>query len=685
MRPTSRCTTETEDDLFDIIKDFEFTGDDAVVEGEVWSMYRGTAGYAQDTLLYWDFQMPDGTHFSEPKWRTLYTSMQVCVASMVNARPNPEGGRHRQMIRISTTLRYFVRWMAIFGHQDLSCMDTTRFEDYAHWISLTKCRGLGDASISVLHAYSILSFPALLFYQNEALIEAGLPSIPSTPYGGVGIWDLANKICDKKTESYPAVPDEVFIPAINKVIEWLDCQIEEIHEAVEAYRDNYQGKCIPTQWKYRRIALASLKFSADRNTGLPWFEGFAEPVLRKRSRAHSKARRGQEAELNAGHKIRELVNYARACCSIAIQGLVGLRISEVCGLSVAGERGSNGWPACIQVERSKSGMEELFYIHGTVFKDKEQPRPGRWLAGMRPLGSDYVPIPVKAILVLDTLFAPWREMSGRDDLILSFSNRNGLANRAEKVTPVSASTLREGQQEWMHRFVEVPHEFSHWVITTHQWRKSFARFCVRTDATLLPEISRHLQHVSIRTTERSYTGEDKELRYLIRDAAIELAADIIYQATEAPDQTSGRLADEIHDFAEELHHHVSPDDERATHAFLYETMEHDETWAWELQWGCCLFRPEYAMCHLKNASSGIFRPAAPALDRLGPFSSCNECRNHIVLPRHRVFWQKRRTALLAQRAENRKNGLNDIDFVVAHRLAQCNTILNRIGRVTNEQ
>jgi hypothetical protein len=672
----------SEDALYEAITTLSPESGEEQTWGEVWRFPSDSAGHGECSNLYWDFALPGGGHFSDPKWQVLYRSLQICVDAMFRRQGTTRAKRPGSVSSLSAHMRFFVRWMVIFDYTDLSYLDSTRFDDFVHWIELTKCRGQGEEqkSVTVTYAYSLLAFPAALFCKNEALENAGLPTIPVVPYDGKALTTIAQEIAKQENRGYQAVPDGLFIPTMNKVLEWLQLQIDEVQQAIDCYIKPYAQELSPaTQAQRRREAMAKLQFSRDRGSGQPWFIGFGVPVTRVRRYAHDKSRRGKEVRLNAGHAIRDLLNAARDCCSIALQGCVAMRISEVCGLTVTGKQSKAGWPSCVEIERSQSGMDELFFIVGTVFKDKEKPRPGRWLAGSRPFGSSYIPIPIQAIIKLERLYAPWRKMSGRQELILDFGNKVGLALAAKSVFPMMSGRLREGQKEWVKQYVDAPPEFDDWELSSHQWRKAFARFCIRVDRTLLPAISRHLHHISIKTTEQYYTGEDTEIRYLIREAAFELAADLLYNATHSQGQAAGKLMDEIPEVVEELSHHIDTNDENESRAFLRTTMETDNTWGWDMDWGGCLFRPEQAQCNLKTTVRKII-PIVPALDALGPFSSCNHCNNLIVLPRHLPFWRERRTKLLADRKANRKQSLSDIDFIVGHRLAQCNEIIRRIGR-----
>ncbi|REE17753.1 hypothetical protein B0G71_0719 [Paraburkholderia sp. BL27I4N3] len=687
MATDKRAALETaEDALFDETFEADFQLDEQPTKGEVWKFLNDTAGQGEHSNLYWDFPLPDGSQFSDAKWSILYRSIQAGVDAMFETRGHQRARRPGSLSTLSVSMRYFVGWMAIFGHTDLSCMDATRFDDYAHWIEMTKCRNTedGQKSVTVLHARSLLAFPATLFRYNEVLQGQGLPPIPTIPYSGRSVMEVANDICKRANEGYQPVPDGLFVPAMNKVVQWLDCQIDEIQEAIDCYLRPYAPKFSGAiKAAKRRDELAKLKFSSDKDTGQPWFAGFnfSAPITATRHYTHGKSRRGRKVELNAGHAIRHLLNAARDCCTIALQGTVAMRISEICGLQVFDTKSINEWPSCVTVERSLSGMDELFFITGTVFKGKAPPRPGRWLAGTRPVGSSDIPIPIRALMKLVRLYAPWRRMSGRSDLILDFSNRVGLAKEKEKVSPVRAERLNEGQKEWIKEYVKAGPEFDNWDLSSHQWRMTFARFCVRVDRTLLPAISRHFHHISIKTTEQHYTGEDLEIRYLIREAALELAAELLYDATRSKGQASGRLMEEIPEVVEEMGHHVDMDNADESQAFLRATMESDNTWGWDMLWCGCLFRPEHAKCHLKAAVRKII-PIAPALDALGPFSSCSQCKNQIVLPRHRPFWEERRKKLIAERKGNKEKGLSDVDFIIGYRLAQCNEILRRIRRST---
>ncbi|MEV8853714.1 hypothetical protein AB0Z81_27905, partial [Klebsiella pneumoniae] len=76
------------------------------------------------------------------------------------------------------------------------------------------------------------------------------------------------------------------------------------------------------------------------------------------------------------------------------------------------------------------------------------------------------------------------------------------------------------------RHVGIPdHDGKPWRFSTHQFRKTFARFIARRDRTQLLGLAEHFKHASVAMTARGYVGNDFDLHGLIdHEARAETAA-----------------------------------------------------------------------------------------------------------------------------------------------------------------
>lgn len=112
--------------------------------------------------------------------------------------------------------------------------------------------------------------------------------------------------------------------------------------------------------------------------------------------------------------------------------------------------------------------------------------------------------------VLERLSAPIRQRMGREELWLwAMAGRNEMgiprsSGMADRLNGHFASFI--GLQSYNER---------PWHLTTHQGRKTFARFVGRRDRTGLDALAAHFGHVTRAMTDKGYIGTDSDLSDLI--------------------------------------------------------------------------------------------------------------------------------------------------------------------------
>jgi integrase len=166
-----------------------------------------------------------------------------------------------------------------------------------------------------------------------------------------------------------------------------------------------------------------------------------------------------------------LVSRLYDACFVVIAYLVGARASEILGLKTG----------CIAEHPSADGTETFTYLSGRIYKTADTPagQPHRWVA----------PAPVvRAVTVLERLSEPVRRRAGREELWLtpaadgdgSFHVRRSYNFTDHLNGPFAA-------------FIDLPlHDGRPWHLSTHQGRKTFARFVGRRDRTGLHALAAHL-------------------------------------------------------------------------------------------------------------------------------------------------------------------------------------------------
>jgi hypothetical protein len=418
-------------------------------------------------------------------------------------------------------------------------------------------------------------------------------------------------------------------------------------------------------------AIEAFHFSTLPGASGPWRKPIEGGEVTTARHVQAMARRGQVQQ------VRQLVSELRDACVIALQGFVGMRISEVCGLRAYPLSRATGLPACVEMRSSRSGLNEVFYVKGRLFKTTDNEQEVTWVAGLRPRGTDYLPPPIRALIVLERLFKPWRDLAGRPDLIVSFPKLMGLPKYSTSVGAITTENLRLGQRDWIGRHVTLPPDLAHWRVTSHQWRKSFALYAIRTDSRMLAAVSQHFKHVSLAMTEQGYIGNDIELLGIMEDMATRETARILYEITTGETVAGGKMAELIRERAAKVGAHLAGKTEEERFDEMERMVRSTDVRVWSCDWGWCFFRAETARCHM-GESVGRSRAQKPN-DAVRSPNTCCACANLATTLEHVPFWTARREKWRQALKQHQRDGNGEFVLVARERINQCDTILRLIG------
>src|SRR5260370_20754271 len=216
--------------------------------------------------------------------------------------------------------------------------------------------------------------------------------------------------------------------------------------------------------------------------------------------------------LSPQHRLRKRVN--------SIAGFVGMQASEILSIRTG---------AIEYRQLGTTGVSQA-YLVGRLFKAAEEGgRLERWLA----------PDPVvTAVKVLERLSEPLRVASGRNELFLTRNPQYG------QVVGITNMHINDRIRE----FAAFNHVRRHgarpWRFSTHQFRKTFARFIARRDRSQLLALANHLKHVSVAMTARGYVGTDFDLHQLVdHEGQIETATALDRLLT--ADRLAGKIGERI--------------------------------------------------------------------------------------------------------------------------------------------
>jgi integrase len=648
-----------------------------------WYFENPTAGQTKDrSTIKWDFDLPDGSTFTDPQWGKL---LEACKRFFFSLREEPLKGKPWKpgsVACLSESIKYLVRWMVQNNYASFNELNSDACDEFLD--DLVKDKVTGDFDDGGINAVSLSYYIGILiklYHQGPVLKLMGISPMPSVPFHGRKSLDVAKELAHTVYGSIPPVPDSVFIPTANATMKWLDERAEEILNLQEACLSLHSKEVTGQSQKARLIpnfkrTLSKNKIKAFRSLVLqvtddPWHT----PVGAKESdRANNHM---ESINFKPRLQIRKLITELRDACVITLQAFVGMRISEVCGLRAYPLDRKTNLPACVEICPSRSGHYDVFFVKGRLFKTTENEQEATWVAGMRPRGTEYLPPPIKALIVLERLFRPWRDLAGRKDLILLFKPKSGLPKTPKSVGSINAFALNRGQQDWIKKHVELPADFADWRVTTHQWRKSFALYTIRTDNRMLAAVSQHFKHVSLLMTEQAYVGNDIELLGIRKDMVVQETTRILWEVTTGKTCAGGKMAEKIHmrtdEIGTKLADKTADQQRKEIEGLVYST----DIRVWSCDWGWCFFRPETSRCHIQQPGRRLlaFKPD----DATRNPNICCECSNLITTQEHIPFWIERHTKWKNQLEEHKKNGFEEFVLIARDRVNQCESVLHMMG------
>ena len=390
----------------------------------------------------------------------------------------------------------------------------------------------------------------------------------------------------------PHTPDAIAVPLISAALRLIGQPAEDVIALRDRVQGIYQdaldqGRQRPAARHAACAAALTFEFATLDNEHAPWHS----PVVGTKP-------------------VRFLIERIYDACFVIIAYLVGARVSEILGLELG----------CIERHVSADGTEAFPYLCGRIYKTAPGPDgdPHRWVAP---------PPVVRAVEVLERLSEPLRRRTGRPELWLAMLGHGIVESRPAEVPSVSTMIVRLNRH--FAPFIGLPpHRGGHpWHLTTHQGRKTFARFVGRRDRTGLHALQAHFGHVSRIMTDRTYVGTDFELAELSDAQAMEETRAALEELL-----TTTSLAGK----AGHLIAARSPFRGRTRDGDVKQYVEfvltESDMRLGACDWGYCVYRRESSAC------LGDDRGPNPALRTE---STCITCANFAVTDKHRPVWEAR--------------------------------------------
>jgi integrase len=532
--------------------------------------------------LHWNFTLPSGPCFTDERYaRLLQTSRQLIALIRSRSLSTGLAQRASTVAGYFTYLRELVRWMDQTGFTRYADLDATALLQYQR--SLTQRSGIACAALAPATVQKYLYLLTYLYRLRDELDDG----LNVDPFPGRSHGEVAG-VRDSEIRRWPYTPDGIAVALVQGAIDLMANGAARILQAREVYAG----------------AMAS---AGQRGCGVDASTNAATRALQQASIDLP----GNAQPIRTVDDLAQLIDMLYAACFVVISYLVGPRASEILHLQAG----------CVQQRGDGTADGAVPVIVGAIFKRQAEyhGRPHEWVAP---------PPAIQAISVLEALSAGHRAQAGRTQLWLRRPRSSG-ATEWQQVCPGQLgipSAMRTGSL--LQRFAAwlgLPqHQGKAWRLTTHQGRKTFARFAALRDGSALFALAQHLGHRERAVTDHAYAGSDYRLNQEIETEILEQSAAAWEHMLAAPG-LGGRAGAEIMVKRPRFRGARLKQDLKSYARLLVDA----GLVLGVCDWGFCVYREEHSAC-LGNA-------LGPNPARREP-STCGHCKNFVVSRQHRPYW-----------------------------------------------
>lgn len=499
-------------------------------------------------VIHWHFELPTGEFSTDLKYCVLLESFKTVVWGMLTNEAYGKRLSVGTLASVSSGMREAFRWLVWMNIKDFSRITTavqkkyldvlpklilTKNEVYPNFVAKGKfvrftksaapamerdedeLGGEIQASGELLvedegFSYAQVANRLAIFYyahaQRKLLKERELPVFTERPFGGKAFGDVASSLAHWVIKRIPALPPSVSLPMLHEVMRWVD----EVGPKVARAHRKFQSAVALKRRKLLAAAFDDVDdagFSEQRLELIPWRERLEEG-----GGAHG------TPVLYDHHRMRLALVMYRDACVLALQYLAGLRISEVCSPLVFKAK-FDGLASCMYKRESPNGLLDLYFLRGRLLKGREYPLEKDWVIGCVPRGSKELPVVVRALNILHDVFSPFFSDTEPLPLFLNFNNRWGMPVESSSIVPADGVALLRGCRRFFRCFVDLSQlpdfdDFGNSLalyrdtrgecVRTHQGRKTFAEYCLKTSKSNLSPLSYHFGHLTEAITEAGY-------------------------------------------------------------------------------------------------------------------------------------------------------------------------------------
>jgi hypothetical protein len=540
--------------------------------------------------------------------------------------------------------------MVASGYHSFSELDSVAFDEYVESVYEDKAADADNLPTATL-LLKYLRLPPLIWAQSSELRLAGILPPLEEPYEGLSAFAVARRLAEDHRGQVAPIEDTLYITIMSAALLVVEA-IDDIVSCIDLFIAMSEGRAPDKRHKQRKL-----------------LEAFKREVTVRYPRASPYVLADPTSPAWGA------LSLVREAASILILGGVGLRTMELCGLVAS--LGPEGLPTCVSTRPSVSGLDEIFFIQGRVYKGEQGWADHEWVAGTRPVGTNQLPPPIQAVSALERVFRRFRTVENMHRLVLYSDRPQGWLEESEVLIPSTTEFVRRAQKTFVREHVGVPD----CNITPSQWRKTFAQFIVRTDSRSPPSLRDHFRHVSLAITETGYCAADPDYRQVMDDAAVQNSIEFLGAFVTEQNVAVGPMVEIVRASAARIGMRLGNRDSGDRRNDIEEIVLGSEIRVHKLYFngqpaGNCVFRPGVGQC-TKGCLARWVMPAP--LWSAARADVCWDCENLVLSPEHGVFWQARWAR--HERALHAAIASDDacVASLARTRMAQCVVMLARLG------
>ncbi|MEH6459154.1 hypothetical protein [Chitinimonas sp. JJ19] len=641
---------------------FRITPDSRYSDTE-WFCQSTTPGRrTTDTKINWAFFLFDESRLTDQRHTTRLSWAKKLMALILTSPASGIVPSPSTIPLFQQGFKWLISWMAARGLQHPEEIDTqTYIENLPQYISEQN----DDDEITITHGTSCLYILRWLWSERRLMNKWGVRTLPYNPFYEHGIDYFARAISTKAKGWIPPLPDEISIPLFNKAAWFLDKPAEDVICLLQYIEDPLAGTEVVIDRSYSNLGFSKRKAGVKKEARLKRSNNFLahfsfNAVQDNVNPWHPPLDLNYETEygIKPTERVRILFEAIRESCVFCIQGLSGMRISELLGIE-SGYDSETALPLGVRIETSATGLYEVFLINTVLSKTESGlPRKMDWVLGMRPKGSNDEPLPVRALRILNHLHEPWRDRASTRQLLLASGVGCVLPLKHTSLGPMSSNSLRDAMKRFITRWVDLtllPNESKHkvsdndlvpWreskglVFKSHMLRKSWAQFMFAVDPKLLPAIQLQFHHLSLSMTDTGYIGSNPLIVADMSSIATQSRNLLILETVLGLNPLAGKMGEHLEHATLELADQVKNIPVSEAYAKVVAFCEHNRLPIFFSPHGACMPVQTHEMrCHEETGTSLLLRVQPNARTRQP--SLCAGCACFVLDGRHADFWASR--------------------------------------------